>query len=229
MIRADLQLPHLEDLAEHPQDGDDRGRDETGQHRADRDLGVLSSRVEHEKGLGRGDAVGVRELLVDDVVASHGNAEEHAQRARGDEPQEDLHAVERDRETEGLVTAQEVERRQDRAHERGLARDGARGLREVRFVAQRDGARDDGQHEVAEERRDDGDVRTEPELEDDVGIGRGDEDGDDQGDEDRAERELAGAGGARECRDVVGCGRVVRGHAGERSEGGAGWERTDGN
>src|SRR5688572_19151625 len=107
----------------------------------------------------------------------------------------DEHRVERlrHRVVELRVLVHQIERREDDAHERGLRRRRARGLNDVVLPAV-EGLEQDAEEQVAEERRDDRDVRTEAELEDDVRVRRAHDHRDDHARDQRARRELVGAG-----------------------------------
>jgi len=132
-----------------------------------------------------GHAVGEGELLVHHEVSPHGHAQQDAQHSRAGEPKERLMGLEREREAGGRIHAQQVERRHQRAQEGGLACRGARGLNDVVLPAVEIAEREP-ECQVAEEGRDHGDVRSEAELEHDVGVGTPDHRGDQHRDDDRA-------------------------------------------
>ena len=155
-------------------------------------LRVAALRVEDDDGLAGGDAVGVGQLLVDDVVAAQRHGEEEAEDAGGGEPEERLPRRRREVEVDHLRLAQEVERREEDAHERRLRRRGAGGLDDVVLPAV-EVAEEDAEHQVAEERGHHRDVRPEAELQDDVRVGGAHDRRDDEAGSDGAWREFAHA------------------------------------
>jgi hypothetical protein len=147
--------------------------------------GRVARRIEHDDRLGGREAVDERQLLVDDEVTAQRHGEQDAERARGGQPQERLLRRQRHGEQLGPAVAQDVERAEQHAHERGLRRASAGRFREVVLPAVVASARQHLEEQEAEERGDDRDVRSEAELEHHVRVRGAHHDRDEHAGDDR--------------------------------------------